>query len=292
MSDETETQIRPERPPAALAPTPGAGHRPGFAYFDVDGTLVSSTVVHVLADVLCAGRGAAGRAVTRTRILAGVPRMAAIDARSRARFNEVFFRRYAGLPERRLATLGAGLADDLLMPALYEGAEAMLARARRGGLEPVMVSCSPEILLRAFAARLGVATLMANRMEFRDGIATGRLLPPNVDGWGKLALVRAHARATGVDPSRSVAVSDHASDLPLLRATGRAVVVNPGRTLAREAERRGWPVVLLRARRRRGRSAHPPPADTGGLDLAALPESLPRGGHDGGRIHRPGQGGA
>src|SRR4029079_3693215 len=50
----------------------------------------------------------------------------------------------------------------------------------------------------------------------------------------------------GYDLSASYAYSDSMTDLPMLEAVGFPHAVNPDRALRREAQQRGWPVLMFR----------------------------------------------
>ena len=87
--------------------------------------------------------------------------------------------------------------------------------------------------------------MIANRLEYVRGVATGRLLPPVVAGPTKALLVREHARANGHDLEECFAYSDSYSDVPMLSVVGHASAVNPDAALARLAQTHHWPVLHL-----------------------------------------------
>jgi len=64
-----------------------------------------------------------------------------------------------------------------------------LRLAQADGQQIVLVGQSLDHVLRPLARHLGVQRFVANRMEFRDGIATGRLLPPVVRPRGPFAWI-------------------------------------------------------------------------------------------------------
>lgn len=69
-----------------------------------------------------------------------------------------------------------------LKPAGVERLRACLAES-----DVVLVSQGLDHVMRPLAAHLGVRRLIANRLEFRDGTATGRLLDPVIRPRGPLA---------------------------------------------------------------------------------------------------------
>src|SRR5262249_32456872 len=76
-----------------------------------------------------------------------------------------------------------------------EGIET-LRRAREAGQRVVLFGESLEHVLRPLARHLDVDEFIANRMEFRGGVATGRLLEPVIHPRGPLSWV-ASSRADG-----------------------------------------------------------------------------------------------
>jgi len=122
----------------------------------------------------------------------------------------------------------------------------LLAEHRHDGVVTVLVTTSPEHLVRPLADRLGFEELLATRYEIRDGKFTGALAGRFVWSLGKLAAVREWAEANDVALADSYAYSDSASDYPMLAVVGRPTAVNPDirlRSLARSYE---WPILDLR----------------------------------------------
>ena len=78
------------------------------------------------------------------------------------------------------------------LPALLR--DDMLARIREHqalGNEVVLVSASPSLYLRKWAASAGIDTVLASELEWRDGAYTGRLAGRNCWGPEKSARLRA-----------------------------------------------------------------------------------------------------
>jgi len=94
-----------------------------------------------------------------------------------------------GVTRDRLDLLGEEYFDYALKARLRAEGVAALQRTRDGGQEVVLVGESLEHVLRPLARHLGVERFIANRMEFRDGVATGRLLSPVVSPQAPLAWI-------------------------------------------------------------------------------------------------------
>src|SRR5205823_10931716 len=92
-----------------------------------------------------------------------------------------------GVSRDRLDLLGEEYFHYVLKPQLRQGAvEKIVAAAREGG-HVVLVGQLLENILRPLAHHLGAEAFIANRLEYRNGQATGRLLDPVVRPRGPLA---------------------------------------------------------------------------------------------------------
>src|SRR5437764_9083552 len=89
----------------------------------------------------------------------------------------------------RLDLLGEEYFHYVLKPQLRREAAEKLIDAVRNGERVVLVGQLLENILRPLAHHFGVASIISNRMEFRDGKATGRLLDPIVRPRGPLAWI-------------------------------------------------------------------------------------------------------
>src|SRR2546426_4887734 len=85
-----------------------------------------------------------------------------------------------GISRDRLDLLGEEYFDYVLKPQLKRGSVEKLQEALAMGEPIVLVSQGLDHVMRPLARYLGVERLLANRLEFREGRATGRLLEPVV----------------------------------------------------------------------------------------------------------------
>jgi long-chain acyl-CoA synthetase len=92
-----------------------------------------------------------------------------------------------GVSRDRLDLLGEEYFHYVLKPQLRREAVDRLVAAVRRGEQVVLVGQLLENILRPLAHHLGVESFIANRLEYRDGKATGRLLDPIVRPRGPFA---------------------------------------------------------------------------------------------------------
>jgi long-chain acyl-CoA synthetase len=94
-----------------------------------------------------------------------------------------------GVTRDRLDLLGEEYFEYFLKSRLQKKAVDALRSAQRDRQQIVLVGQSLDHVLRPLAKYLGVERFVANRMEFRDGVATGRLLLPVVRPRGPFAWI-------------------------------------------------------------------------------------------------------
>jgi HAD superfamily hydrolase (TIGR01490 family) len=217
--------------------------RPKAAFFDVDGTLVRTNIVHAFAFYAMNQGSILGTAWHTAKTVLSVPLFLATDLYNRKTFNELFYTYYRGQSEDRLETLADELFEEVLRPAVYEGTQQLLEGARRAGCRIVLVTGALDFTVRRLAVHLGADDLIANRMRFVNGVATGRVVPPIIEGAHKALAIRDYCVRHGLALERSFAYSDSFSDYPMLAVVGHPAAVNPDARLAGVARAYEWPIL-------------------------------------------------
>jgi len=216
------------------------------AFFDLDGTLISTNVVHAYG-YYAMNEGSIGGILKRTlSTAASVPLFAGLNLVDRKVFNEFFYRFYAGLTEDRLLTLSEDLFEDVIKPAIFPRAQDLIDEARRAGCKVVLVTGALDFTMRPLARHFGADDLIANKMQFVGGKATGRVIPPIIEGANKANVIREYCEQQGISLMKSHAYSDSASDYAMLTIVGRPTAVNPDLRLRSLARSYNWPILDLR----------------------------------------------
>ena len=213
------------------------------AFFDVDGTLVDSTVVHPFAWYASHQALPHKSALRLARCLLLLPFYWTLDQVNRRAFNKVFFREYQGMSRNRLMALAETMYTDYIGPRIYPGGRDMLAQVRADGLTPVLVTGALYFTVAPLARDFGIEHVIANRLEFQESMATGKLEGPIVAGETKRELIEEFAAAHDIDLAQSYAYGDSFSDLPMLQAVGHPTAVHPDARLVRIARQQQWPVT-------------------------------------------------
>ena len=173
--------------------------------FDMDSTLIRGEVIDELSR--SAGVFDQVSAITERAM------------RGELDFQQSFRRRVAllkGLPE-------SALAEIVERMPLTDGAERLVATLKRLGYKTAILSGGFTFFGRVLQQRLGIDHLHANTLDVRDGIVTGEVLPPIVDGALKAQCLSDIAGREGLSLEQCIAVGDGANDLPMLRLAGLGI---------------------------------------------------------------------
>jgi hypothetical protein len=103
-----------------------------------------------------------------------------------------------GVSRDRLDLLGEEFFEYFLKPRLKSAGVEQLRQRVASGQSVVLVSQGLDHVMRPLAKYLGVERIISNRLDFRDGICTGRLLDPVIRPRGLFA------RFTGSQPNGSL----------------------------------------------------------------------------------------
>ncbi len=216
------------------------------AFYDLEGTLVSTNLVHTLG-FYAKNQGGILRTVRKsTTTLLSIPLFAATDQYSRKVFNDLFFKRYKGETEDRLRFFADELFEDVLKPAIFPGSYELIEKSRSLGFRQVVVTGALDFSVKPLMEHLGITEYVANRLEFVNGIATGRLLPPVLAAATKATWIRQFAEREGINLNESFAYTDSMSDLPMLSLVGHPAAVNPDMRLRQTALHHDWPILNLK----------------------------------------------
>lgn len=216
------------------------------AFYDLDGTLVGTNLVHVFWFYARNDQGVLRSLGRSLATVAGLPLFAAADVYSRKVFNDIFFKWYRGQSEDRLRFLADELFEKVFRPSVYPGTKPLLDQSRSMGLRQVVVTGALDLTIRPLLEHLGVTEYVANRLEFVDGRATGRLKPPVMASATKASWIRKYSEREGLSLNDCYAYADSMSDLPMLSVVGHPTATNPDLRLRSTALRHDWPIVSLK----------------------------------------------
>jgi phosphoserine phosphatase len=214
------------------------------AFFRVEGTLVPRGACAAAAYFAANGAGFGQRAFKLGQVALTAPFYSVLGQSDRVLANRLAYLPLRDLSEDRIAELGEEYFDGILRERVLHGGTDLLRDARRAGHRVVLICDGLREVVAPLAAHLRhVDDYVCNRLEFRDGFATGKLLEPVVGGHDSALWARRYAETHGIDLARSTVYAAHGPDLLLLSAVGKPCAVNPDFTLRRAARQADWPIL-------------------------------------------------
>jgi thioester reductase-like protein len=166
--------------PVSVPLSPSQPDLHALTFWRVEGSLVALGAVRPVAYFTWNSHTFAGRWARRGGTLALALVRPILYASNRVFATRVLHTLLSGVTRDRLDSLGEEYFEYILKKQLKtEGVERLRACvAEKGGENVVLVSQGLDHVMRPLAQYLGVSRLVSNRLEFRNGIATGRLLDP------------------------------------------------------------------------------------------------------------------
>ncbi len=212
------------------------------AFFDVDGTLVNSTIVHYYVRFRLLSLRPLARPFWLVCFLLKIPYYLLLDRISRTKFNQVFYRNYRGMEVERLKKLALGSFDALLGSKIFPAAADQIREHKAKGDLIVLVTGSLDFIITPLADYLGADHMLSISLREQNGKSTGELMSAPLGEEEKARVVKAFAHEHGIELAASFAYGDSRADLPMLRCVGTPVVVNPGKALRQTATESGWKI--------------------------------------------------
>lgn len=182
------------------------GRRKKLLISDMDSTMITVECIDELADFV-------GRKAEVSRIT------------ERAMNGELNFE--AALTER--VALLKDLPETVLQQCYNErvkmmpGAKKLVQAMRGGGAHCLLVSGGFTFFTSRVRAALGFHEDRSNRLEVRNGLLTGKVIPPILGKEAKLAALQESCRRLAISENDVLAIGDGANDLPMLLAAGLGV---------------------------------------------------------------------
>ncbi|HUD65512.1 MAG TPA: SDR family oxidoreductase [Candidatus Sulfotelmatobacter sp.] len=168
-------------------------HNPSAAptvYWRVEGSLLDLTVVRPVAFFTWNAQTFAERIRRRGLIFLMALLRPFLYSTNRKFATRVVHTVLRGVTRDRLDLLGEEFFYYQLKPRLKQPGVRQVQELVQAGADVVLVSQALEHIMRPLAQHLGVKHIVANRLEFRDGTATGRLLDPVIRPRGAFAPFR------------------------------------------------------------------------------------------------------
>ena len=217
-----------------------APEKKAIAFFDVDGTLVSSTIVHCYVWLRTNSFSPIQKFFWMMVFLPKVIYYLLLDRISRTRFNKVFYRNYDGLDSDHLRSLAIEMFDRYLKDKIFPEAISQIEEHRENGDQIALLTGSLDFIVTPIAEYLGVDSVLAPSLGELGGRFVGELKSEPLIGEQKAIVMKQFADEAGISLDVCYAYSDSQSDLPMLNCVGNPVAVNPSKALRQKALSTGW----------------------------------------------------
>ena len=212
------------------------------AFFDVDGTIVSTTIVHYYVQFRSCLLPSFFRPFWIAWFALKVVYYFFLDKVSRARFNRVFYRNYRGLNAERVKQLAGEQFETYVHSKLFPAALDRIREHQNQGDLIVLVTGSLDFIIQPLADYLQADAALTVQLEEADGKFTGELTTPPLSETEKVRAIQTVVEQHEVDLAASYAYGDSRADLPMLECVGNPIVVNPSKGLRQVAIESGWEI--------------------------------------------------
>ncbi len=171
-----------------------------YVYWRVEGSLLELTTVRPVAFFTWNAQTFTERWMRRGAVLLMAALRPFLYALNRSFATRVVYSVLRGISRDRLDLLGDEYFQYKLKPYLKPDGVRQLEELVKSGAEVVLVSQGLDHVMRHLAQHLGVKRIIANQLDFRDGISTGRLLEPVIRPRGIFARIA----SSGPDGTRTL----------------------------------------------------------------------------------------
>jgi HAD superfamily hydrolase (TIGR01490 family) len=213
------------------------------AFFDLDKTVIAKSSTLAFGKPLYQAGFLGRKALARMGMAQVFYRLFGADQDQLSRARDELLHLIAGWQRDEIEQLVRETLADVAEPLVYAEALFLIDEHARQGRRVIIISASPEEIVRPMAEYIGVTEVIATKVKTDS---QGRYLPEvevYAMGQGKADAMQELARTDEIDLEGSFAYSDSITDLPMLEAVGNPVAVNPEKELRSIAEERGWPML-------------------------------------------------
>lgn len=174
---------------------------------DMDSTLINIECIDEIADAV--GKKSEVSAITEAAMRGEIKD-----------FSESLRRRVAllkGVPEEALHEVYSHRLQA------NPGARALIERVHQLGIHTLLVSGGFTFFTSRLQKELNLCETHANQLEIQDGVLTGQVVGPIVDGAAKAHFVLARCQALGSDKTAAITMGDGSNDLMMMAGSGLSI---------------------------------------------------------------------
>lgn len=213
------------------------------AFFDLDKTVIAKSSTLAFSRPFYKAGLLNKRTLMKAGIAQAVYMMVGADHDQLEKVRNQLMTLTKGWDAGQIRQLVRETVDEVVAPLVFAEALAIMDEHRREGRRVVIISASPDEVVKPLARYLGADHVIATRsLVDHDGRYTGEL-EFYAYGPGKAQAIYELAAEWGLDLEGCYAYSDSATDLPMMEAVGHPIAVNPDKELREVAEAKDWPIL-------------------------------------------------
>ena len=212
------------------------------AFFDLDKTIIAKSSTLAFTKPLFRAGLLSRRTLAKAGIAQAYYQVFGADHDQLERVKDELSALTAGWGRDEIVAMVEETVSEIVPPLVFAEALAIIENHRGKGRRIIVVSSSPEEIVRPLCRYLAIDEVIATRAAVgEDGRYTGDI-ELYAYGPGKAEAMAELAERDGIDLSASYAYSDSATDIPMLQLVGHPVAVNPDSQLEAYAREKGWQI--------------------------------------------------
>ncbi len=212
------------------------------AFFDLDKTIIAKSSTLAFTKPLFKAGFLNRRTLAKAGIAQAYYQVFGADHDQLERVKEELSSLTSGWDQDEIVAMVEETVSSIVPPLVYAEALAIIDHHRGAGRRVIVVSSSPEEIVRPLCRYLAIDEVIATKAEVgSDGRYTGNI-ELYAYGPGKAEAMKEMAEAEGIDLESSYAYSDSVTDIPMLELVGHPVAVNPDTELRAYADENGWEI--------------------------------------------------
>ena len=213
-----------------------------IAFFDVDGTLLNSTIAHCYIWL----RTSSMHPLLKFFWIIGfIPKAIfylILDRISRPQFNRVFYQNYRGLDVDAIKTSASAMFEEYLKQKVYPEAITQIQEHKERGHKVVLLTGSLDFIVQPIADYFGADAVLAPKLAEHGRKFAGELTTEPLIGEQKAIAMKKFSEQADIPLEICYAYGDGKSDIPMLNAVGYPVAVNPSKGLRKHALETDWEI--------------------------------------------------
>jgi len=213
------------------------------AFFDCDGTLAPYTMVHYYLFMNMIKLKGIKKVLFLIKEGLLIPFYLLFDKFNTNLFNDYFNRKYKGLDYKELFKDYKDAFKFKIKDKIFNDMKKNIAKHREDGFDIVIISGSPDIIIKPIAEYLGADKYYTRSLEVKDGIVTGELKTNFMKTMAKDKAILDYTKQNNIDLSKSYAYGDSIHDIAMFKLVGNPCLVNGSKKLKELAKKNKWNTI-------------------------------------------------